>query len=281
MWRGLLYVGRGGLLAFAVAALDIALWDLRGLRAGQPLWQVAGGTKRSIPAYGSGVDLPKPLDGLLRQVEGFLARGFPGVKVKVGRPDPTDDEQRVAAVRALIGDGVDLMIDANMGWSPDEALERGRRLAEHRPRWLEEPSPPEAVDGHARLARALPMPIAVGESLHSVDEFRRYVEAERGGRGPDRPGHQRRDHAGPGGAAPGGRGRPPDQLALHRRAVDAPALRQRQPDLRREARLRARSVPGAAPGRDRRRRASRPTSPGPGCASTGGRWRARRCEGTA
>src|SRR5215218_8759837 len=177
MWRGLLYVGRGGLLAFAVAAVDIALWDLRGLQRGEPLWKLAGATSRSIPAYGSGVDLPKPLDGLLRQVEGFLARGFPGVKVKVGRPDPADDEARVAAVRRLIGDGVDLMIDANMGWSPDEALQRGARLAEYGPRWLEEPSPPEAVDGHARLARALPMPIAVGESLHSVDEFRRYVAA--------------------------------------------------------------------------------------------------------
>jgi L-alanine-DL-glutamate epimerase-like enolase superfamily enzyme len=64
-----------------------------------------------------------------------------------------------------------------MGWSPEQALERGQRLAQYRLRWFEEPSPPEAVDGHARLARALPMPIAVGESLHSVDEFRRYVEA--------------------------------------------------------------------------------------------------------
>ncbi len=177
MWRGLLYIGRGGLLAFAVAAIDIALWDLRGLRLGQPLWQAAGGQARTIPAYGSGVDLPKPLDGLLRQVEGFLARGFTGIKVKVGRPDPADDDARVAAVRRLIGDEVDLMIDANMGWSPDQALENGRRLARHRLRWLEEPSPPEAVDGHAMLARALPVPIAVGESLHSVEEFRRYIDA--------------------------------------------------------------------------------------------------------
>ena len=177
MWRGLLYVGRGGLLAFAVAALDVALWDLRGLRLGQPLWQLAGGVSRPLPAYGSGVDLPKPLDGLLRQVEGFLARGFPGVKVKVGRPDFGEDEARIAAVRQLIGGDVDLMIDANMGWSPEQALERGQRLAAFRPRWLEEPSPPEAVEGHAMLARALPMPIAVGESLHSVAEFRRYVEA--------------------------------------------------------------------------------------------------------
>jgi L-alanine-DL-glutamate epimerase-like enolase superfamily enzyme len=177
MWRGLLYVGRGGLLAFVVAAIDIALWDLRGLRLGQPLWQIAGGRARALPAYGSGVDLPKPLDGLLRQVEGFLARGFPGVKVKVGRPSASDDDARVAAVRSLIGDKIDLMVDANMGWSPEQALTRGRRLAEYRPRWLEEPSPPEAVEGHARLARSLPMPIAVGESLHSVDEFRRYIEA--------------------------------------------------------------------------------------------------------
>lgn len=177
MWKTLLYVGRGGLLAFAVAALDIALWDLRGLRLGQPLWQAAGGTRRAIPAYGSGVDLPKPLDLLLRQVEGFMDRGFSAVKIKVGRPDPQDDHARIGAVRRLIGDDTALMVDANMGWSLDQALERGRLLSEHRLRWLEEPIPPEDVEGHARLASALPMPIAIGESLHSVDEFQRYIVA--------------------------------------------------------------------------------------------------------
>src|SRR5215212_7753264 len=177
LWRGLLYVGRGGLLAFAVAAVDIALWDLRGLQRGEPLWKLAGGTSRSIAAYGSGVDLPKPLDGLLRQVEGFLARGFPGVKVKVGRPVPADDEARVAAVRRLIGDDRDLMIDANMGWTPDEALERGARLAAYRLRWLEEPSPPEAVEGHARLARALPMPPACRPAPTTPTSCRRTCSA--------------------------------------------------------------------------------------------------------
>ncbi len=178
MWRGLLYVGRGGLAAFAIAALDIALWDLRGLREGKPLVALAGGTARPIPAYGSGVDLPKPLDGLLRQVEGFLARGYPGVKVKIGREDFEEDVERVAAVRRLVGDGIDLMIDANMGWSLGQALERGGRLAEQNPYWLEEPIIPEDVPGHARLARELPMPIAIGESLHSPREFERYI-AER------------------------------------------------------------------------------------------------------
>lgn len=181
MGRRLLYVGRGGLASFAIAAVDIALWDLRGLREGKPLYALVGGVPREIPAYGSGVDLPKPLDGLLRQVEGFLERGFPGVKVKVGRPDPGEDEERVAAVRRLVGDRVDLMVDANMAWTAAEALERGRRLEAYNPFWLEEPTLPEDVPGHARLAEALRMPIAVGESLHSPHEFRRYVEERAAG----------------------------------------------------------------------------------------------------
>jgi 3,6-anhydro-L-galactonate cycloisomerase len=176
MWQRLLYVGRGGLAAFAIAAIDIALWDLRGLREGRPLYKLLGATPREIPAYGSGVDLPKPLDELLEQTEAFLRRGLPGVKVKIGKRDPREDEARVAAVRKLIGQGVDLMVDANMAWGAPEALERGRRLEQFGLYWYEEPTIPEDVAGHARLARELAVPIAVGESLHSAHEFRRYVE---------------------------------------------------------------------------------------------------------
>jgi len=176
MWQRLLYVGRGGLAAFAVAAVDIALWDLRGLREGRPLHALLGAQARPIPAYGSGVDLPKPLPDLLAQTEGFLARGLPGVKVKIGRPDPAEDEARVGAVRELIGPDVDLMVDANMAWTAEEALERGRRLEAFDLFWYEEPTIPEDVPGHARLARELDVPIAVGESLHSPHEFRRYVD---------------------------------------------------------------------------------------------------------
>lgn len=176
MWQRLLYVGRGGLSSFAIAAVDIALWDLRGLREQKPLYALLGAEARSIPAYGSGVDLPKPLDELLKQVEGFLERGLPGVKVKLGRHDPLEDESRVRAVRKLIGDDVDLMVDANMTWTADEALERGRRLQQFNLYWYEEPTIPEDVAGHARLARELNVPIAIGESLHSPHEFRRYVD---------------------------------------------------------------------------------------------------------
>ena len=176
MWQRLLYVGRGGAVSFAIAAIDIALWDLRGLRERKPLYAVIGGTSKEIPAYGSGVDLPKPIDELLKQTESFLARGLPGVKVKVGKRDAREDEARVAAVRRLIGERIDLMVDANMAWGAAEALERGRRLEQFDLFWYEEPTIPEDVAGHARLARELEVPIAVGESLHSPHEFQRYVD---------------------------------------------------------------------------------------------------------
>ena len=177
MWQRLLYVGRGGLASFAIAAVDIALWDLRGLREQKPLYALLGAEAREIPAYGSGVDLPKSLDQLLAQTESFMARGFPGVKVKIGR-DAREDEQRIGAVRKLIGDDIDLMVDANMAWTADEALERGRRLEPFDLYWYEEPTIPEDVAGHARLARKLDVPIAVGESLHSPYEFQRYVDEQ-------------------------------------------------------------------------------------------------------
>lgn len=181
MWQRLLYVGRGGLVAFAIAAVDIALWDLRGQMEKKPLYALLGTEAREIPAYGSGVDLPKPLDELLKQVEDFLARGFPGVKVKIGHPTPQDDEERVGAVRELVGDNVDLMVDANMAFGSVEALERGRRLEQFGLRWYEEPTAPEDVASHARLAQKLDVPIAVGESLHSLQEFRRYINERAAG----------------------------------------------------------------------------------------------------
>ncbi len=178
MWQRLLYVGRGGIAAFAIAAVDVALWDLRGLREQKPLYQLFGVEAREIPAYGSGVDLPKSLDDLLKQTESFMQRGFPGVKVKIGRPDPREDEERVCAVRNLIGAGVDLMVDANMTWTTDEAIERGRRLEQFGLYWYEEPTIPEDVGGHARMVRELDVPIAIGESLHSPHEFQRYVDEQ-------------------------------------------------------------------------------------------------------
>ncbi|MEO7246484.1 MAG: uroporphyrinogen decarboxylase, partial [Rubrivivax sp.] len=97
------YVGRGGIASFAISALDIALWDLRGQQRGQPLWRMAGGAARTCRAYFGGIDLMFPLDRLLANVDGYLAQGLHAVKIKVGRPRLDDDVERVAAVRVRIG----------------------------------------------------------------------------------------------------------------------------------------------------------------------------------
>lgn len=176
LWRRVHWVGRGGVAAFGLAAVDIALYDLAAKAAGLPLYRFLGGSRKPIPAYGSGVNLFSSDAELLQDVESFLAEGFRAVKVKIGRDDPAEDHRRMAAVRRLVGDGVPLMVDSNMKYTPAQAEHVGRLLEPLNIGWFEEPCAPEDVEGHARLAAALTMPVAMGENLHSVDEFRRYIE---------------------------------------------------------------------------------------------------------
>jgi L-alanine-DL-glutamate epimerase-like enolase superfamily enzyme len=177
LWWGCHYVGRGGLAAFAISAIDIALWDLRGRRHGLPLWRLLGGHAPQVRAYAGGIDLLFPLDRLLRQTEESLARGFRAIKMKVGRPRLSEDVERVRAVRALLGPDVPLMVDANMRWTADEAIRASRALAAHDVLWLEEPTAPDDVPGHVRILRDGALPVAAGENLRTVPEFKRLIDA--------------------------------------------------------------------------------------------------------
>jgi L-alanine-DL-glutamate epimerase-like enolase superfamily enzyme len=177
MWQRTLYIGRGGLTTFAIAAIDIALWDAFAKNAGSPLYRALGAEARDLPTYGSGVDLHKPLDDLLAQVDGYLQRGLRGVKMKVGRPSIEDDIARVRAVREMIGPDIALMVDANMAWDREQALDAARHLQEFDLRWLEEPLPPEDVEGHSWLRKQTKIPLSVGESFHSPAEFTTYTKA--------------------------------------------------------------------------------------------------------
>jgi len=171
MWWGCHYVGRGGLAAFAISAVDIALWDLRARRRGLPLWTLLGGHHPRVKAYAGGIDLQFPLDKLLRQTDESLGRGFRAIKMKVGRPRLRDDVERVGAMRAHLGPDIPLMVDANMRWSADEAIRAARALAGHEVFWLEEPTIPDDVPGHARIVREGGLPVAAGENLRTVHEF--------------------------------------------------------------------------------------------------------------
>ena len=165
------YVARGGIASFAISAVDIALWDLRGKMRDAPLWQMAGGAGNACRAYCGGIDLNFPLPKLLDSIRGYLARGFNGVKIKVGQPELAEDVARVAAVRDVIGPDIALMVDANYSMSVDAAITAARAFAPYDLLWFEEPTIPDDYFGYARIAEATGMPLAMGENLHTIHEF--------------------------------------------------------------------------------------------------------------
>jgi L-alanine-DL-glutamate epimerase-like enolase superfamily enzyme len=177
LWWHVHYGGRGGLVSLALSAVDIAMWDLKARRARSPLWRYLGGHDPRVPCYAGGIDLDFPLDALLRQTDEHLARGFRAIKMKVGRARLGEDVERVAAMRRHLGSEIPLMVDANMRWSPDEAIRAARALAGFDVYWLEEPTIPDDVRGHARIVREGGLPVAAGENLHTLHEFTQLIAA--------------------------------------------------------------------------------------------------------
>ena len=174
-WWALHYGGRGGPTVLALSAFDMALWDLKAKRANLPLWKALGGYDPRVPCYAGGIDLELPLDKLLRQTDDNLAKGFRAIKMKVGRANLFEDVERVQAMREHLGAGFPLMADANMKWSVDGAIRAARALQPSDLTWLEEPTIPDDPAGHARIVREGGLPIAAGENLRTLWEFKLYV----------------------------------------------------------------------------------------------------------
>jgi L-alanine-DL-glutamate epimerase-like enolase superfamily enzyme len=170
------YGGRGGPTVLAISAFDMALWDLKAKRARLPLWNLLGGFDARVPCYAGGIDLDLALDKLLRQTDDNLAKGFRAIKMKVGRKRLAEDVERVRAMRAHLGEGFPLMVDANMTWSVDDAIRAARAFQPFDLTWLEEPTVPEDPEGHARVVREGGLPIAAGENLRTVWEFKQYID---------------------------------------------------------------------------------------------------------
>ena len=171
MWWQLHYVGRGGVAGFAISAVDIALWDLKARSAGMPLWRLLGVNKARVSAYAGGVDLQFSREELREQTEAFLERGFRAIKMKVGKKKLSEDLDRVAYIRGVIGQDVPLMVDANMVWTVEEAIRAAMSFSDLGVYWLEEPTLPEDVEGHFRILREGGLPIAAGENLRTLREF--------------------------------------------------------------------------------------------------------------
>ena len=166
------YVGRGGISAFAIAAVDVALWDIRGKTRGQSLAEMAGGASDRCKAYCGGIDLNFPLPKLLDSIQVYLDNGFNGVKIKIGQPDIAEDITRAEAVRDLVGPDVTFMVDANYSLNVETAIHAARAFEPLNLTWFEEPIDPDDLDGYERIARVTGFPLAAGENAHSVADFR-------------------------------------------------------------------------------------------------------------
>ncbi|WP_256979282.1 mandelate racemase/muconate lactonizing enzyme family protein [Rhodococcus sp. 06-462-5] len=177
VWAGA-SVGRSGVATQAIAAIDIALWDLKAKRAGLPLAKLIGSSRDSVQTYNtSGGFLHTPIEEVMENAAMSLANGIGGIKLKVGQPDWRTDIARVTAVREFLGDDVPLMVDANQQWDRPTAQRMGRILEQFDLVWIEEPLDAYDAEGHAQLARSLDTSIATGEMLASVGEHVRLIEA--------------------------------------------------------------------------------------------------------
>jgi L-alanine-DL-glutamate epimerase-like enolase superfamily enzyme len=177
LWAGA-SVGRSGVATQALAAIDIALYDLKAKRGGLPLAKLLGSYRDSVQTYNtSGGFLNATLDEVKARATQSVEEGIGGIKIKVGLPDSKEDLRRVAGIREHIGWDVPLMVDANQQWDRATALRMGRQLEEFNLVWIEEPLDAYDFEGHAHLASVLDTPIATGEMLASVVEHKGLINA--------------------------------------------------------------------------------------------------------
>jgi L-alanine-DL-glutamate epimerase-like enolase superfamily enzyme len=178
LWSAMYGIGRMGVAVFALSAVDVALWDLAGKQAGLPLHRLWGSCKTRIPAYGSGCWRGLGRDGMIDKAKRYVARGLGAIKMQMGHIyDRHTDVGNVLAMRQALGPKVEIMIDVNMNWTADEAIQRGGGIIEADPYWLEEPVPAEDFDGYLRIARALPYRIVGGENHYTRHDLKPLLAA--------------------------------------------------------------------------------------------------------
>lgn len=164
LWDATEYFGVAGLTHWAIAALDICVWDIVGKGLRQPLFRLLGAERDRIPAYAMVGWYYDDLALFKERCVAVVEEGFRAVKIKVGRAGIDDDVSRFEAAREAVGPAVRIMVDANQAFDEIEALRRGRVYQELGAYWYEEPLRPHRKDALARIAAELDIPIATGEN---------------------------------------------------------------------------------------------------------------------
>ncbi|WP_417519564.1 MULTISPECIES: L-rhamnonate dehydratase [Pseudomonadota] len=182
MYRSTLAWGRKGVGMAAISAIDIAIWDIMGKAVGRPVFKLLGGrTKEKIPCYASKL-YRVDLNEMQREAQSYMDQGFKAVKMRFGYGPKEGPEgvreniKSVEAVREVIGEDVDLMLECYMGWDLDYTKRILPKLEKFQPRWLEEPVIADDIDGYAELNNMGSVPISGGEHEYTVFGFRQLLE---------------------------------------------------------------------------------------------------------
>jgi L-alanine-DL-glutamate epimerase-like enolase superfamily enzyme len=181
-WLAMLHsirnLGRPGICAMAISAVDTALWDLKARLLELPLVTLFGQVRQALPIYGSGGFTNYSNEQLQKQLCGWVEQGIPRVKMKIGR-DAKTDRQRVAFARKAIGEDVYLFVDANGAYSRKQAVAQAHALEEFGVRWFEEPVSSDDLAGlqYVRYNAPAGMEIAAGEYGYHIDYFQRMLDA--------------------------------------------------------------------------------------------------------
>lgn len=184
MYRKTMAFGRKGIGMTAISAIDIAIWDILGKAAKQPVFRLLGGrTKHRIPVYASRL-YSQCLEKLAAEAKSYKDCGYTAMKLRFGwgPQDGAAGVQKnldlVRTVREVIGDGIDLMADAYMGWNLDYARRIIPLLEPYNLRWLEEPVIPDDISGYVALKAMGRIPIAGGEHEFTLYGFRELLDAK-------------------------------------------------------------------------------------------------------
>jgi L-alanine-DL-glutamate epimerase-like enolase superfamily enzyme len=173
--------GPGGIFTLALAAIDTALWDIKGKALNQPLWKLLGGHRTRVPTYASG-SLRRGLthNQAQKAARTLVEKGFKQMKTQMalpGNPPPAEEIRRVRVVREAIGPDITLMCDINQRWRPEQAIDIGSRVEDIGLFWLEDVTRADDYAGLARVTAALKTPIAGGEYVWGITPFRHMIEA--------------------------------------------------------------------------------------------------------